>query len=135
MSDPRAGAWLSGLSHGVVSGLTLVTFGTMGLLFAVVSLVLIVWKGPRALAAAGLLMGIGLIWSVLFARVGLDCTVFVDPGEGCEAGSIWSWVAVSVAFFVGGIVASALALKRTNRWTRSGDASGRLGGGLQNNGA
>ena len=115
VSDPRAGAWFSGLVLGVVSGLLLVIFGTMGLIAALLSVALIVWKGPRLLAAAGLLMGIGLIWSVLFARVGLDCTVFLDPGEGCELGSIPNWVAVSVALFVGGIVASALALKRTNR--------------------
>jgi hypothetical protein len=31
MSDLRAGAWLSGLVLGVVSGLTLITFGTVGL--------------------------------------------------------------------------------------------------------
>ena len=115
MSDPRAGAWLSGLVLGVVSGLMLVTWGAMGLIFALLSLALIIWKGPRMLAAGGLLMGIGLIWSVLFARVGLDCTVFLDPGEGCELGSIGSWVAVSVAFFVGGILASAFALQRTKR--------------------
>ena len=72
-------------------------------------------EGPACARGRGTSHGIGLIWSVLFARVGLDCTVFVDSGEGCEAGSIWSWVAVSVAFFVGGIVASALALKRMNR--------------------
>jgi hypothetical protein len=98
-----------------VSGLMLVTFGTMGVVMALLSLGLIVWKGSRALAGAGFLMGIGLIWSVLFARVGLDCTVFLDPGEGCELGSISNWVALSVAFFAGGIVVSALALRRTNR--------------------
>ena len=115
MSDPRAGAWTSGLVLGVVSGLTLITFGVPGAVFAALSLGLIAWKGPRLLAAAGLVMGIGLIWSVLFARVGLDCTVFLGAGQGCELGTIWGWVAVSVAFFVGGIVTSALALQRTRR--------------------
>jgi hypothetical protein len=115
VSDPRAGAWISGLVLGVVSGLTLITFGVPGAVFAALSLGLIAWKGPRRLAAAGFLMGVGMIWSVLFARVGLDCTVFLGPGEGCELGSIWGWVAVSVAFFAGGIVASALALQRTRR--------------------
>ena len=59
MSDPRVGAWLSGLILGVVSGLTLVMLGTIGLIIALLSLALIVWKGPRALAAGGLLMGLG----------------------------------------------------------------------------
>jgi hypothetical protein len=29
--------------------------------------------------------------------------VFLDPGEGCELGSLSNWVALSVAFFTGGI--------------------------------
>jgi hypothetical protein len=98
---------------GAVTGLGLLIAGFVGIIVLVAALLLIAVRGPRLLATSGLLTGAGLVLSVLFARVGLDCTVFVAPGEGCEAADIWVWVGGSVVLFVVGLVGSALAFKRT----------------------
>jgi hypothetical protein len=113
VTDRRASGWLSGVVLGFAGGLLVLELGMFGLIFVVAAIALIVWKGPRGLAGAGLVTGVGLVWSVLFARVGLDCTVFLEPGKGCGADNIWGWVAASIVFFVGGLLASALALQRT----------------------
>lgn len=116
MSDPRPGAWLSGLVLGVISGLTFLTLGSLGLIFALASLGLILWKGPRPLATAGLLTGFGLIWSVLFVRVALTCGGPFDPGVStCMAPDLSGWIAAGVAVFALGLVASAFALRRARR--------------------
>jgi hypothetical protein len=116
MSDPRTGGWLSGLVLGGVSGLALLVLGTLGLVFGLLSLGLILWRGPRGLAGAGLLTGLGLIWTVLFARVALTCGGPFDPGVGtCGAPDLGGWIATSVAMFAVGLVASAFALRRSRR--------------------
>lgn len=111
-----SGAWLSGLVLGVVSGLTLLVLGALGLGIAVLALALIMWRGPRALASAALLTGLGLIWTVAFARVALTCGGPLDPRTStCVAGDLTGWVAVSGAVFGLGLVASAFALRRSRR--------------------
>ena len=92
------------------------TLGSRGLIFALASLGLILWKGPRPLATAGLVTGVGLIWSVLFVRVALTCGGPFDPGVStCMASDLSGWIAGGGAVFALGLLASAFALQRTKR--------------------
>lgn len=116
MIDHRTAGWVSGLVLGFVSGLTLLVLGAPGLGILVTAVGLILWKGPRALASAALLTGLGLIWTVAFARVALTCGGPLDPRTStCVAGDLTGWVAVSGAVFGLGLVASAFALRRSRR--------------------
>ena len=90
--------------------------GFAGVVILVAAVLLILINGPRRLAGAGLMTGFGLIWTVLLARVALTCGGPLDPGVStCGAGDLSVWIAGSVALFVVGLVASALALQRTQR--------------------
>lgn len=108
--------WLPGLFLGALNGIALLSLGTIGLPFLAVTLLLIAWKGPRFVASAGLLTGAGLIWTVLFARLGLSC-LFADPlpGEDCSASGVAPWVAVAGVTFASGLAASAVAFRRARR--------------------
>ena len=80
-----------------------VRFGIFGLVVA-------------ALALTGLVSGIGLVWTVLFARVWLTCDVLPQPpGTDCGSGDVTLWVAAAIGMFVAGLVGSAFALQRTRR--------------------
>jgi hypothetical protein len=94
----------------------LLSLGVYGLIFLLACIGLILWKGPRLLAGAGLLTGLGLVCTVLFARVALTCGGPLDPRVSeCHAGDLTGWVVGSAAVFVSGLVASAVALRRTMR--------------------
>lgn len=111
-TSPSSG-WLPGLVLGVIDGIALLEIGTVGLALAVATLALVAWKGPRFLALAGFLTGAGLIWTVLFARVGLACLFDAQlPGEDCSAPLIGPWTAIAAVTFVTGLATSALALRR-----------------------
>ena len=116
MTDRRAGAWLAGLVLGAVSGLALLVAGTMGAIILVAALLLIATNGPRLLAGAGLVSGLGLILTVLFMRVALTCGGPLDPGTStCIAGDLGAWIAAGAAIFAIGLVSSAFALRRSRR--------------------
>lgn len=111
-----AAAWLSGLVLGVIGGVSLMSLGAIGLAFIAISVLLIAWKGPRRLAAGGLVAGLGLVWTVLFARVQLTCGPHaLIPDENCTSDDLAVWIAASVVVFAIGLVASALALRREAR--------------------
>lgn len=116
MSDQRPGAWLAGVILGFISGPALFVLGVYGMIFMLACIALIAWKGPRLLAGAGLITGVGLVFTVLFARVALTCGGPLDPGtSSCVAGDLGGWIAGSAAIFAVGLVASAVALRRANR--------------------
>ena len=110
-----AGGWLAGLVLGALSGLTSISFvlGLLGLPIIVASVLLIAWKGPRAIAGAGFLTGFGLLWTVAIVNSTVAClTIDRGPGRWCEPGDVGPWlIAGSVAFAVG-LLASALAFRR-----------------------
>lgn len=118
-ASPTAGAfggWLPGLVLGVATGFLLLELGTIGLGFALVSVILIAWKGPRLAASAGFLTGAGLIWTVLFARVAVSCAIDAQlPGEDCEAPGIVPWILVATVTFGLGLITSAVAFARSLR--------------------
>ena len=72
------------------------------------SAALIVWKGPRLLATAGLVTGLGAVWTLLFGRVLVTCT----PADGCDARGIGGWVAVAAVILAVGITGSIVAVRR-----------------------
>jgi hypothetical protein len=114
--DRRASDWLSGVVLGFASGLAVLTAGFVGIVVLAAALLLIAWKGPRSLALTGLVSGIGLVWTALFARVWLTCDVLPQPaGTDCESGNTTQWVAASLGMFLAGLIGSALALQRTRR--------------------
>jgi hypothetical protein len=115
-STRPASGWLAGLVLGVASGFLLIELGVIGLAFLAVALVVISWKGPRLLAAGGLLTGSGVLWTVLFARVALTCgaTAFF-PDPNCSTDDLTPWVASSAAIFIAGLLLSAFALARMRR--------------------
>jgi hypothetical protein len=116
MTDRRAGNWLAGLVLGAISGLGVLVAGILGAVILVAAVLLIAIHRPRGLSAAGLVTGLGLVWTVLFARVALTCGGPLDPGTStCGAGDLSVWIAASVVLFAVGLVASALALQRTRR--------------------
>jgi hypothetical protein len=108
--------WFAGLVLGSASGLCILVAGFIGIAVLAAALLLIAWKGPRTLALTGVVAGIGLVWTVLFARVWLTCDVLPQPpGECCESGGISLWVAAAVGILVAGLVATVLALRRSRR--------------------
>lgn len=112
----RFSDWFTGLVLGLASGLSILVAGFIGVVVAVAALVLIAWKGPRALALTGLVTGIGLVWTALFGRVWLTCDVLPQPpGTDCEAGDISRWVAVAAGILIAGLIASWFAFRRTRR--------------------
>ena len=115
MSGPASG-WLAGLVLGAATGFAVIELGVFGVAFLLVALALIAWKGPRLLAAGGLLTGFGLLWTVLFSRLVLTCgadAFFPDPN--CFSDDVTSWVAASATIFVAGLLISASALSRIRR--------------------
>jgi len=114
--DGRASDWLAGLVLGFASGLAILVAGFIGIVVLAAALLLIAWKGPRSLALTGLVSGIGLVWTALFARVWLTCDVLPQPpGTECESDGVNLWVAAAIGIFVAGLVGSAFALRRTRR--------------------
>ena len=106
-------AWLIGLFFGAIDAVMLLELGYIGVGFTLVFVGLIVWKGPRLPAAAGLITGLGLFWTLAFARVIVECAVEnATPGRGCEAGDIGSWVAVAAGITLVGAIATVVAARR-----------------------
>ena len=111
-----ARSWLSGLVLGVSAAFMLVELGVLGLAFLGVAVLVIAWKGPRAVAGAGLLTGFGLIWTVLFSRVQLTCgpgALFRDTS--CFSDDLTPWILGSAGMFTAGLLVSAWALRRMRR--------------------
>ena len=115
-TDPRPDAWLAGLVLGFVSGPTLLLLGAFGIIFVLACVALILWKGPRFVPGTGLLTGLGLVCTVLFARVALTCGGPLDPHlSECYAPDLTGWIAGSATLFVVGLIASAVGLRRARR--------------------
>jgi hypothetical protein len=114
-----AGAWLTGLMLGGLTGLTTVSFalGVLGLPILVGSVAVILWKGPRAIALTGYLTGIGLLWTVLIANTTISClTIDRGPGRWCEpAEGVGRFLAAGGTMLVLGLVLSAEAFRQRRR--------------------
>lgn len=112
----RRSDWFAGLVLGSASGVCILVAGFIGITVLAAALLLIAWKGPRTLALTGVVSGIGLVWTVLFARVWLTCDVLSQPpGESCESPGISLWVVAALGILIAGLVATVLALWRSRR--------------------
>jgi hypothetical protein len=106
-------AWLIGFFLGAIAGFALLEFGFVGLVWGLACLGVIAWKGPRLPASAGVLAGIGAVWTILFARVMVQCSIEnATPGSGCEAGDIGEWVVAAGSLLLLGIAGTILAARR-----------------------
>ncbi|HXG25648.1 MAG TPA: hypothetical protein VNL94_02175 [Candidatus Binatia bacterium] len=108
-------AWLTGLMLGGLTGLTSISWalGLLAVPILVASVVLIVWKGPRAIAGTGFLTGIGLLWTVLLATSTLSCLTIDRTAGRCEpAEGVWRFLAAGGTMLVLGLLLSAEAFRR-----------------------
>lgn len=113
-----AGGWIAGLVLGVLSGLTSISFvlGVLGWPIILASILLIAWKGPRAIAAAGFLTGWGVLWTAVILQSTVACLTFErGPGRWCEPGDVRPWLVAGIAMFVLGLFGSAVAFRRLGR--------------------
>ena len=106
-------AWLIGLFFGAIDSILLFELGFVGVLFTLAFVGLVAWKGPRLPAASGLVTGLGLVWTILFAQVMARCAIEnATPGSGCDAGDIGPWVAAVAGVLLLGIAATVVAARR-----------------------
>ena len=109
-------AWLTGLMLGGLTGITSISWalGLLALPILVASVVLIVWKGPRAIAGSGFLTGIGLLWTVAIVNSTVSClTVDRTAGRWCEpAEGLGPFLAAGATMLVLGLLLSADAFRR-----------------------
>jgi hypothetical protein len=106
-------AWTAGLILGAIASIGLLEFGIYGLAFAAISLGLIAWKGPRAVATAGFITGLGGTWAFLFGRVMVSCAgQNAEAAGSCDAGNIGAWVLGSAMVLCVGVVASVIVARR-----------------------
>ena len=64
-------------------------------------------------AAAGLVTGVGLVWTLLFVNVMTRCAIEnLTPGSGCEVGDIGVYVAVAIGVLLLGAVGTVIAARR-----------------------
>ena len=128
-SASPASGWLAGLLLGAITGLTSISFvlGVLAPALLAVSTVLILWKGPRLLGAAGYLTGFGLAWTVLIANSTISClTVDRGPGRWCEPGDgVLGFLIAGGVLFVAGLAGSAFSLRHELRRSRRHWTGGR----------
>jgi hypothetical protein len=106
-------AWTIGLVLGGIAAIGLLSFGVYGVGFTLLALALIAWKGPRAIAAAGLVTGLGGTWAFLFGRVMVSCAIEnADTPGSCDAGNIGLWVVGSAGILVVGVAMSIVIARR-----------------------
>jgi len=98
--------WFMGLVIGLATGMLLLTIGAVGIAVLVLGFVVLLRGGPRMYGLGGFLTGFGLVWTVLFVNVRVNCgTVGALPGETCTASDTNLWLAGSVVIlFVGLLV-------------------------------
>ena len=106
-------AWLIGLFFGAIDAILLFELGFIGLPFTLAFVGLVAWKGPRLPAASGLVTGVGLVWTLLFANTMVHCAIEnATPGSGCDLGGIGGWVAAAAGLLLVGVVGTVVAARR-----------------------
>ena len=113
MTSPRT-AWLAFFVLGALETVVLLEFPIAGILLLLLALVGIAWRPPRGAALAGLIAGIGAMWTFLMVRVQVSCDASnATPGESCQAPGIEGWILVGVALLVVGAIATLAVLRRS----------------------
>jgi hypothetical protein len=107
--DHRGDPWTAfglGVFGGVIAGLTLLSFaGLQPLgLAAILGAILV---RPRPFGTAGVLLGTGAIWLILFAGAVARC----DPSS-CQSPDLMPWFAAAFVLMIGGATLLALAVHR-----------------------
>jgi len=112
VTSPRT-AWLAFLLLGVLDGVVLLSFPSLGFVILALGLAGIVLRPPRVAALAGLVTGVGAIWSLLLIRAALSCEAFNrEPGQSCASPGIEGWILVGLVVLVIGVVGSVLLIVR-----------------------
>ena len=104
--------WLAfglGIVGGFVAGLTLVSFAGVQLL-GVIAVVGGIRVRPRPFGAAGLLLGTGLTWLILFVAASARC----DP-LSCQGPDLSPWFVAAILLLMGGVALLAIAILRPLR--------------------
>lgn len=107
-------AWPACVALGFAIGAAFLSLGTLIIPLLATALLLIAWKGPRLIGLAGFATGVGLAWTVLFARLALTCGGPLDTGTAgdCDAGDLGPWVVVAAVIFIVGLSSSAMLFSR-----------------------
>jgi hypothetical protein len=106
-------AWLACLLLGVLDGIVLLSFPSLGYVILVLALAGIAVRQPRTAALAGLTTGVGAIWSLLLLRGTLSCAAFNrGPGQSCESPGIEGWILAALLILAVGAVASIVLVIR-----------------------
>jgi hypothetical protein len=110
----RRTAWLAFLVLGVLDGVVLLSFPSLGFVILALGLAGIAVRPPRVAALAGLVTGVGAIWSLLLIRVAVSCDAFNrEPGQSCESPGIEGWILVGLVVLVIGVVGSVFLVVRS----------------------
>lgn len=90
-------------------------FPLVGMALLLATTVLVARTGQAAAGVAGLVVGLGGTWTLVFGRVALTCGPTMPDGGGCEAPSIGGAVLASLLILAAGGIASALIAVRGRR--------------------
>lgn len=116
--------WLVGLLAGVLGGILTVSFGIGLLPLGPAVLVVGGFAPPRPVGLAGMLVGLGGIWLVLFGRIQLECIrqptvgpVIVAPGgfSECVSADLTPWLVLAAAIALAGVGLTASLVARRPR--------------------
>jgi len=99
-------SWLAGLGLAVPDAFLMLEFPLLGIVLLVAAIALVSMNGRPAAGIAGLVVGLGGAWLLLFGRVALACNGGADGT--CEAPGIENAILFSAGVLVLGGVASVL---------------------------
>lgn len=109
----RRTAWLAFLLLGVLDGVVLLEFPTLGWMILALGLGGIGVRPPRIAAVAGLIAGIGASWTSILVWGTLRCEAFNrEPGQSCESPGIEGWILVGLVILAVGVVLSTFLIVR-----------------------
>jgi len=105
--------WFLGLLVGGVVGLAPLVIGTVGIALAIPTVLWALLDRPRGSALGSWLVGVGVAWFVVWARVVQSCVGPNTPDQGCVGPDPGWFLAVPVILLAaGGLISFLTALRQ-----------------------
>ena len=111
----RTRAWLVGVVAGLVLGFPTLGLAVFGIALAVALVVGAGLSRPRLASVGGVLIGLGIPWSLLLGRANAACDV-----HGCDGEALAAWFIAALFVLTLGV---AISLAEVLRAHRRGDRS------------